>query len=92
MVSYRSVDDREVFSRIIPSQRYGPWAPFLEFRTPIQQTATGLRRGSQPWTPFLESIITGVQPGKILRWTAFVGSGRGPLAHMTKAAGVMRMR
>ena len=35
-------------------------------------------------------ITTGVQPGKILRWKAFVGSGRGPLAYMKKAAGAMR--
>jgi hypothetical protein len=97
MVSYRSVDDREVFSRKIPSHLIGPWTPLpaTGFRNSIQPTTSGLRRGSQPWTPVhigLESINTGVQPGKILRWTAFVGSGRGPLAYMTKAAGVMRMR
>jgi hypothetical protein len=91
MVSYRSVDDREVFSRKIPSHLIGPWTPLLGFRIPVQSTTTGLRRGSQPWTPLLGSIIiTGVQPGKILRWTAFVGSGRGPLAYMTEAAGAMR--
>jgi hypothetical protein len=92
MVSYRSVDDREVFQGIIPSHRVGPWTPLLVFRNPVHTTTTGLRRGSQPWTPLLEYIITGVQPGKILRWTAFVGSGRGPLAYMTEAAGAVRMR